>query len=116
MAEVVGAEPGQTLMAEVAATGGNPLYVSELLAALLEEGTIRTVSGRAEVAEMTLPPTLRLTILRRLSFLPDDTLEALRAASMRRASGWPGREPGRCAWPSTWPAGPLQGTPRPSPG
>ena len=31
---------------------------------------------------MTLPPNLRLTILRRLSFLPDDTLEALRAASI----------------------------------
>ena len=29
-----------------------------------------------------MPPTLRLTILRRLSFLPDDTLHALRAASI----------------------------------
>jgi DNA-binding CsgD family transcriptional regulator len=34
------------------------------------------------VAETTLPPNLRLTILRRLSFLPDDTLEALRPASI----------------------------------
>ena len=31
---------------------------------------------------MTLPPTLRLTILRRLSFLPAETLQALRAAAI----------------------------------
>ena len=82
VAEVVAAEPGPRLMAAVAAAGGNPLFVTELVAALLSEGAIRTVDGRAEVAEMTLPPNLRLTILRRLSFLPDDTLEALRAASI----------------------------------
>jgi predicted ATPase len=34
------------------------------------------------VSELTLPSTLRLTILRRLSFLPEDTLQALRAASI----------------------------------
>ena len=45
-------------------------------------GRDRDRGGRAEVAELTLPPTLRLTILRRLSFLPDQTLQALRAASI----------------------------------
>jgi DNA-binding CsgD family transcriptional regulator/tetratricopeptide (TPR) repeat protein len=86
VAEAVAAEPGPRLMAEVAAAGGNPLFVTELVAALLSEGAIRTVDGRAEVAEMTLPPNLRLTILRRLSFLPDDTLEALRPASILGSS------------------------------
>ena len=38
--------------------------------------------------ERTLPPTLRLTILRRLSFLPEDTLQALRVASIL-GSGFP---------------------------
>jgi hypothetical protein len=33
------------------------------------------VNGQAEVAELSLPPSLRLTILRRLSLLPDDTLK-----------------------------------------
>ena len=65
---------------------GNPLFVTELLAALAQEGAITTSGGRAEVAEMALPPTLRLTILRRLSFLPDDTLQALRAASILGSS------------------------------
>src|SRR5215216_1637140 len=82
VAEAVAAEPGPRPMAEVAAAGGNPLFVTELVAALLSEGAIRTVDGRTEVAEMSMPPNLRLTILRRLSFLPDDTLEALRPASI----------------------------------
>ena len=43
---------------------------------------MRVAGGRAEVAHPTLPPTLRLTILRRLSFLPDATVQALRAASI----------------------------------
>jgi DNA-binding CsgD family transcriptional regulator len=86
VAEAVGAEPGPRLMAEVAAAGGNPLFVTELVAALLHEGAIQVADGRAEVAEMTLPPSLRLTILRRLSFLPDDTLEALRPASILGSS------------------------------
>ncbi|HET6814538.1 MAG TPA: LuxR family transcriptional regulator, partial [Actinomycetota bacterium] len=86
VAEAVGAEPGPRLMAEVAAAGGNPLFVTELVAALLSEGAVRTVDGRAEVVETTLPPNLRLTILRRLSFLPEETLEALRPASILGSS------------------------------
>jgi DNA-binding CsgD family transcriptional regulator/tetratricopeptide (TPR) repeat protein len=86
VADTIAAEPGRTLLAEVAAAGGNPLFVTELLGALLAEGAVQTVEGRAEVAEPTLPPTLRLTILRRLSFLPDDTLQALRAAAILGSS------------------------------
>jgi Tetratricopeptide repeat len=86
VAEAVAAEPGPRLMAEAAAAGGNPLFVTELVAALLHEGAIQVADGRAEVAEMTLPPNLRLTILRRLSFLPDDTLEALRPAAVLGSS------------------------------
>jgi len=52
----------------------------------VQEGTVQMAGGRAEVAHATLPPTLRLTILRRLSFLPDATLQALRAASVLGSS------------------------------
>ncbi len=79
-AEAVGSEPGPALLAGLSGAAGNPLFVTELLGALLEEGAIGTVSGQAEVAELTLPPTLPLTILRRLSFQSDDTLATLRAA------------------------------------
>jgi len=86
VADTIAADPGPGLLAEIAGAAGNPLFVTELLGALLQEGAIRTVGGRAEVAELALPPTLRLTILRRLSFLPDDTLQALRAASILGSS------------------------------
>ena len=82
VSEMVSAEPGPGLLAEIAGAAGNPLFVTELLAALAQEGAIQVTAGRAEVAEATLPPTLRLTILRRLSFLPEDTLQVLQAASI----------------------------------
>ena len=86
VAEAVAAVPGPGLLAGISGAAGNPLFVTELLGALAQEGAIDTAGGRAEVAEVTLPPTLRLTILRRLSFLPGDTLQALRAASILGSS------------------------------
>jgi DNA-binding CsgD family transcriptional regulator/tetratricopeptide (TPR) repeat protein len=82
VSEMVAAEPGPGLLAEISGAAGNPLFVTELVAALAQEGAIEMVGGRADVAEATLPPTLRLTILRRLSFLPEDTLRVLQAASI----------------------------------
>ena len=82
VADAVAAEPSPALLAEAAGAGGNPLFVTELVGALLQEGTVQVAGGRAEVTHATLPPTLRLTILRRLSFLPDPTVQALRAASV----------------------------------
>jgi len=82
VAQAVAAEPGPRLLAEVAGAAGNPLFITELLGALAQEEAITTVGGRAEVAQAVLPPTLRLTILRRVSFLPEPTLQALRSASI----------------------------------
>jgi tetratricopeptide (TPR) repeat protein len=86
VADMVTAAPGQRLLAGISGAAGNPLFVTEMLGALAQEGMIETSGGRAEVAQVTLPPTLRLTILRRLSFLPDHTLKALRAASILGSS------------------------------
>ena len=86
VAEAVAAVPGPGLLAGISGAAGNPLFVTELLGALAQEGAIETAGGRAEVAEVTLPPTLRLTILRRLSFLSEETLQALRAASILGSS------------------------------
>jgi hypothetical protein len=82
VAQAVAAEPGPRLLAEVAGAAGNPLFVTELLGALAQEEAITTAGGWAEVAQTVLPPTLRLTILRRVSFLPEPTLQALRSASI----------------------------------
>jgi DNA-binding CsgD family transcriptional regulator len=86
VAEVVAAVPGPGLLAGISGAAGNPLFVTELLGALAQEGAIETCGGRAEVATLALPPSLRLTILRRISFLPGDTLQALRAASILGSS------------------------------
>ena len=85
-ADAMGTAPGQGLLAGLAGAAGNPLFVTEMLAALAQEGMLETAGGRAEVAQTALPPTLRLTILRRLSFLSDDMLQALRFASILGAS------------------------------
>jgi DNA-binding CsgD family transcriptional regulator len=81
-AESIAADPGPALLAGLAGAAGNPLFVLELLGALLQEGAVEIADGRAEVARVALPPTLRLTILRRLSFLPETTVQALRDASI----------------------------------
>lgn len=86
VAETVGAEPGPALLAQVAGAAGNPLFVTELLGALLQDGSLRTGAGQADVSGLTLPPTLRLTILRRLSSLPEETLRALQPASILGSS------------------------------
>jgi DNA-binding CsgD family transcriptional regulator len=81
-AETIAAEPGPGLLTELSGAAGNPLFVTELIGALDQAGALHTTGGRAEITESAFPPTLRLTILHRLSFLPDSTLEVLRAASM----------------------------------
>ena len=82
VAQAVAAEPGPRLLTQVAGAAGNPLFITELLGALAQEEAVTAVGGRAEVAETVMPPTLRLTILRRVSFLPEPTLQALRSASI----------------------------------
>ena len=82
VANAVGAAPGRRLLAGISGAAGNPLFVTELLGALAQEQMITISDGQAEVSDLTLPPTLRLTILRRISFLADGTLEALRFASV----------------------------------
>jgi DNA-binding CsgD family transcriptional regulator len=80
--ELVGAVPGPGLLRQVAGAGGNPLWVTELVAALRREGSIKDAEGTAELATVGIPPSLPLTILHRLSFLAPSTLEVLRVASV----------------------------------
>src|SRR5215471_18280408 len=49
VADAVAADPGPVLLAETAGAGGNPLFVTELVGALVQEGTVRVADGRAEV-------------------------------------------------------------------
>jgi DNA-binding CsgD family transcriptional regulator len=82
--DAVGVAPGRRLLAGISGAAGNPLFVTELLGALAREQMITIAGGQAEVADSTstLPPALRLTILSRISFLAEGTLQALRFASV----------------------------------
>jgi DNA-binding CsgD family transcriptional regulator len=80
--EVAGLPPGPRLLEQLSGTGGNPLFVIELVRALDENGALDVRDGLAEAREVSLPPTLRLTLLRRLSLVPEDALNVLRVASI----------------------------------
>ena len=73
---------GPGLRAQIAGASGNPLFLTELIGALSREGVIAHNDDLADVSDVTLPPSLRLTILRRMSFLQDETLEMLRLAAL----------------------------------
>jgi DNA-binding CsgD family transcriptional regulator len=82
----LGASPGPRLLAKLGGAAGNPLFISELLSALAQEGLIDTHGGTAEVGDVSTPPSLALTILRRLAFLSDESLDTLRIASVLGAT------------------------------
>jgi DNA-binding CsgD family transcriptional regulator len=84
--EVLEATPGPQLLQRLAGAAGNPLYVVEVLAALDEENAVHVTAATADVSGNDLPPSLRLTILKRLGFLPDPTIKLLRTAAVLGAS------------------------------
>lgn len=88
--DVLGADPGPRLSELLAGTGGNPLFLTETLGILRAERGVDLATGRAEIASLSLPPSLRETLLRRISFLSEPTRELLRVASLLGVSFAPG--------------------------
>ena len=86
VAHVVGARPGPRLAEEVRAAGGNPLYVRELVDALVREGKVAVDAGVAELAvgaaQGPVPASLGAVIAERLSALPAETVTVLRWAAV----------------------------------
>ena len=82
-ADITGRLPGPRLAARLTRAVGNPLYVVELLAALLRAGKISVGPGGAAEIEANLPPTsLAVSILHRLALLPAESVELLRLAAV----------------------------------
>ena len=77
-----GAAAAPALRARLAQTAGNPLYITELLRSLDDDGLLRVEGGIVEVTAESLPADLRTTLIRRLSWLPADVVELLRLASL----------------------------------
>ncbi|MEV5837469.1 AAA family ATPase [Nocardia sp. NPDC052112] len=82
--ELVGAEPGPRLLAKVAEAGGNPLHVSELVAALVRDSAIRVIADTADPAGPVVANTstsLAEAITQRLDFLSRPTRDVLPMAA-----------------------------------
>ncbi|MGH3663996.1 MAG: helix-turn-helix transcriptional regulator [Micromonosporaceae bacterium] len=80
----VGAPPGPRLSAELGRAGGNPLYVRELVDALLLDDVMEISGGAAELSAdaAATPHTLTAAIGRRVSFLSEETARVLRMAAL----------------------------------
>jgi DNA-binding NarL/FixJ family response regulator len=82
LSSLLAAAPGSQLVAQAEATGGNPFYVTELIAALRTTGALTTTATTADVDAVDVPPALRLTVLMELAHLSKGTQHILRMASV----------------------------------
>ncbi len=83
---LLGAPPGARLLRQARGAAGNPLFLSELVGALQADGAIVQRDDTADLATDEPGPSLPLTILHRLSFLPPDVLDLLGLAAVIGAS------------------------------
>lgn len=81
---LAGGTPGPRLRRQVEQAGGNPLYVRELVDALLREQAVRVAAGRAELAgsQARRPVSLAAAIAKRLGFLSERTAGGLQLAAL----------------------------------
>jgi len=80
---LAGGRPDTGLLRLAAGAAGNPLYLTELLAALARSGGIAvTPAGTAQLAAGTVPDSLPGVIADRLGFVSAATKEVLRAAAL----------------------------------
>jgi DNA-binding CsgD family transcriptional regulator len=80
---LAGGRPDAGLLGLAADAAGNPLYLTEMLAALARSGGIAvTVSGTTQLAPGAVPDSLPGAIADRLGFVSAPTREVLRAAAL----------------------------------
>lgn len=81
---LVGAEPGPRLSEKVAEAGGNPLHITELVAALVRDGAIKVIADTADpTGAVVANPSASLAeaITQRLDFLSRPTRDVLPMAA-----------------------------------
>ena len=80
---LAGGKPDHGLLKLAAGAAGNPLYLTEMLAALARSGGIAvTPAGTAQLARDAVPDSLPGAIADRLGFVSASTREVLRAAAL----------------------------------
>jgi DNA-binding CsgD family transcriptional regulator/tetratricopeptide (TPR) repeat protein len=81
--DLAGGQPDVGLLRLAEGAAGNPLYLTELLAALKRSGGIAvTASGTAQLAAKTVPGSLPAAIADRLDFVSAATKRVLEAAAL----------------------------------
>ena len=83
VADLAGGQPDDNLLRLADGAAGNPLYVTELVAALdRSSGLTITGAGTAELTGGSAPSSLSAAIADRLGFVPGPVREVLRAAAL----------------------------------
>jgi DNA-binding CsgD family transcriptional regulator len=83
VAELAGGKPADKLLQLAEGAAGNPLYVTELVAALARSSSLEiTDDGRAELTSGQAPNSLSAAIADRLGFVSGPVREVLRAAAL----------------------------------
>jgi DNA-binding CsgD family transcriptional regulator len=84
--DLVGARPRARLVEQAQRAGGHPLFICEMVGALMADGAIVRGDGDAELATDAVAAPLALTMLHRLSYLEPEVLDLLGLASVLGAS------------------------------
>ncbi|GAA4462469.1 ATP-binding protein [Phytohabitans houttuyneae] len=82
LAAAAGGPPGPHLTELAAGAGGNPLYLTELMAALARAAALVPVAGRVEIDGGSAPGSLAAAIADRLEFLSEQARVVLRTAAL----------------------------------
>jgi hypothetical protein len=103
VASLVGGEPDGKLLRLAGDAAGNPLYITELVAALTQSSTVTiTGTGIATLTAGSAPSSLSAAIADRLGFVSGPVREVLRAAALL---GVDFAVTDLAAWPSRWMSG-----------
>src|SRR5712671_3150300 len=85
-AEILAAQPEQSILKQLAEADGSPFLVVETLLGLQEEERVRVVEGRAELIDSRLPRRVHEKMRERLGRLSDEASDAVTvAASLGRS-------------------------------
>jgi DNA-binding CsgD family transcriptional regulator len=83
VAALAGGKPDDKLLRLAGGAAGNPLYLTELVAALARSSAVTvTGAGIAELANGSVPRSLSAAIADRLGFVPGPVRQVLRAAAL----------------------------------
>ncbi len=80
-AEMLAAQPDQSILKQLAEADGSPFLVVETLLGLQEEERIRVVDGRAELLDSRLPRRVQEKMRERLGRLSDEASDAVTVAA-----------------------------------